>query len=75
MKIDLVGPKRRGLAMGLNECAGYVAGALLAGAAADAFGLSVSMQVVALVTFLSGLVVAARMSETRPLAIAARALA
>jgi len=25
MKIDLVGPKQRGLAMGLNECAGYVA--------------------------------------------------
>jgi MFS family permease len=25
MKIDLVGPKRRGLAMGINECAGYVA--------------------------------------------------
>jgi MFS family permease len=30
MKIDLVGPERRGLAMGLNECAGYVA---VAGAA------------------------------------------
>lgn len=25
MKIDLVGPTRRGLVMGLNECAGYVA--------------------------------------------------
>jgi MFS family permease len=25
MKIDLAGPKRRGLALGLNECAGYVA--------------------------------------------------
>jgi MFS family permease len=25
MKIDLVGPAQRGLAMGLNECAGYVA--------------------------------------------------
>jgi MFS family permease len=25
MKIDLVGPARRGLAMGLNECAGYLA--------------------------------------------------
>jgi MFS family permease len=25
MKIDLVGPERRGLAMGLNECAGYAA--------------------------------------------------
>jgi MFS family permease len=30
MKIDLVGPERRGLAMGLNEAAGYVAVALTA---------------------------------------------
>ena len=30
MKIDLVGAERRGLAMGLNECAGYVAAALAA---------------------------------------------
>ncbi|MGH7537022.1 MAG: MFS transporter, partial [Gemmatimonadales bacterium] len=30
MKIDLVGPERRGLAMGLNEFAGYVAVALTA---------------------------------------------
>src|SRR5687768_7728776 len=30
MKIDLVGPERRGLAMGLNEFAGYVAVALAA---------------------------------------------
>lgn len=33
MKIDLVGPRRRGLAMGLNEFAGYVAVALAALAA------------------------------------------
>jgi hypothetical protein len=32
MKIDLVGPRQRGLAMGLNECAGY--GALALGALA-----------------------------------------
>jgi MFS family permease len=41
MKIDLVGPARRGLAMGLNECAGYVAvslGALGAGYMAAAHG-------------------------------------
>lgn len=41
MKIDLVGPKRRGLAMGLNEAAGYVAFAaatLLAGYLAAAHG-------------------------------------
>jgi MFS family permease len=30
MKIDLVGAEHRGLAMGLNECAGYVAAALAA---------------------------------------------
>jgi MFS family permease len=34
MKIDLVGPERRGLAMGLNECAGYVALAVSAYATA-----------------------------------------
>lgn len=42
MKIDLVGPARRGLAMGLNEFAGYgaVAGsALLTGWLAEAYGL------------------------------------
>src|SRR5258708_16913428 len=33
MKIDLVGPARRGLAMGLNEAAGYIAGSLAAIAA------------------------------------------
>ena len=30
MKIDLVGEKQRGLAMGLNECAGYIALAVVA---------------------------------------------
>ncbi len=42
MKIDLVGPKRRGLAMGLNEAAGYVAvsfSALLTGYLASMYGL------------------------------------
>ena len=41
MKIDLVGPARRGLAMGLNEAAGYVAvslAALAAGLLAAAYG-------------------------------------
>ena len=36
MKIDLVGPKQRGLAMGLNEFAGYFAVALAAGAVCSA---------------------------------------
>jgi MFS family permease len=42
MKIDLVGPKQRGLAMGLNEAAGYVAvslATLLAGYLAATYGL------------------------------------
>lgn len=42
MKIDLVGPKRRGLAMGLNEFSGYLAVALSAlatGEIASRFGL------------------------------------
>ena len=42
MKIDLVGPKQRGLAMGLNEFAGYLAVAVTAyatGAIADRYGL------------------------------------
>jgi MFS family permease len=41
MKIDLAGPKQRGLAMGLNEFAGYLAvagAALAAGLVADRFG-------------------------------------
>lgn len=42
MKIDLVGPKQRGLAMGLNEFAGYLAvslSALMTGYVAAAYGI------------------------------------
>lgn len=42
MKIDLVGPKQRGFAMGLNEFAGYLAvgvAAYLSGAIAQGYGL------------------------------------
>lgn len=42
MKIDLVGPRRRGLAMGLNEFTGYAAVAaagILSGVAASRYGL------------------------------------
>ena len=42
MKVDLVGPARRGLALGLNEAAGYVAvgvAALAAGIVAEGYGL------------------------------------
>jgi MFS family permease len=43
MKIDLVGPRRRGLAMGLNEFAGYAAvgiSALATGYIAEGYGLT-----------------------------------
>jgi MFS family permease len=75
---DVAHPDWRATSLGVYRLwrdGGYVAGALLAGAAADAFGLWVSLQVVAIVTFLSGLIVAARMSETRPLALSTRVLA
>src|SRR5689334_15746905 len=42
MKIDLVGPRRRGFAMGLNECAGYAAVAaagIISAVAASHYGL------------------------------------
>lgn len=46
MKIDLVGPRRRGLAMGLNEFAGYVAvaaAAVAAGYLAALFGPRIAL--------------------------------
>ena len=68
---DVAHPDWRATSVGVYRLwrdAGYVAGALVAGVAADAFGLSIAMEIVAALTFLSGLVVAARMSETRPVA-------
>jgi len=58
MKIDLVGPQRRGLAMGLNEFAGYGAVALAAWAgaiAADAYGFRTSLFILGLVFSVLGL--------------------
>lgn len=58
MKIDLVGARRRGLAMGLNEFAGYVALALTAlgtGYLAATFGLRPMPFVVGLVVAIVGL--------------------
>ena len=43
---------------------GYAAGALVAGATADAFGLLAAVWLVAALTLLSGLVVAIRQGET-----------
>ena len=60
MKIDLVGPRRRGLAMGMNECAGYLAvaaAALGAGYLADAYGPRPAPYLIALGAALLGLLV------------------
>jgi MFS family permease len=59
MKIDLVGPARRGLAMGLNEAAGYlaVAGAALAsGYLAASYGLRPEPFYLGLVFAVAGLI-------------------
>ena len=45
---------------------GYAMGALLAGVTASALGVPAAIWLVAGVTFVSGLVVAVRMRETRP---------
>jgi MFS family permease len=66
---DVAHPDWRATSVGVYRLwrdAGYVAGALIAGAAADVFSLAVAMQLIAALTFLSGVVVATRMSETHP---------
>ncbi|MDH4178090.1 MAG: MFS transporter [Thermoleophilia bacterium] len=60
MKIDLVGPRRRGLALGLNESAGYLgvaAAALLTGIVAATIAPRTVVWVGALVLVLVGLLV------------------
>jgi MFS family permease len=72
---DAAHPDWRATAVGVYRLwrdVGYVAGALVAGVAADAFGLPIAMQIVAALTCLSGVFVAVRMSETRPIAHAMR---
>jgi MFS family permease len=80
MKIDLVGPRQRGLAMGLNESAGYVAvaaSALATGWIAAHFGLRPQPFYLGLGFVVAGLVLSAVLvqetrhhaeheSETRP---------
>jgi MFS family permease len=58
MKVDLVGPRRRGLALGLNEFAGYLAVGLSAFAAAqlaEAYGLRPAPFAIALLAAVLGL--------------------
>jgi MFS family permease len=58
MKIDLVGPRNRGLATGLNEAAGYGAvgaTALLTGYLATSYGLRPTPQLIGVVFVVAGL--------------------
>lgn len=66
---DVASPAWRASAVGgyrLWRDLGYAAGALLAGAVADLLSLAGAIWIVAALTFGSGIVVALRMSETRP---------
>jgi MFS family permease len=66
---DVADPAWRASAVGVYRLwrdAGFAVGALLAGVVADLAGLAAAIWVVALLTGLSGLVVAVRMSETHP---------
>ncbi len=71
---DVASPTWRSSAVGVYRLwrdLGYVAGALVAGIAADALGFVGAIWIVAAVTFLSGALVAVRMTETlrRPAAV------
>jgi MFS family permease len=62
MKIDLAGPERRGLALGLNEAAGYGAvalAALVTGALAGAYGPRPAPFILGIGVALTGLVLSA----------------
>lgn len=62
MKVDLVGPKRRGLALGFNEAAGYLAvaaAAFLTGVIAERYGLRPEPFYLGIVFAASGLALSA----------------
>lgn len=64
---DIAHPAWRASSVGVYRLwrdLGYAAGALIAGVAADAFGVAAAIRLVAALTFASGLIVAQRMSET-----------
>src|SRR5262249_27379506 len=66
---DVAHPEWRASAMGVYRFwrdLGYAIGALLSGVVADLFGMRAAIQVVAILTLLSGLQVAWRMRETLP---------
>ncbi|WP_149830135.1 MFS transporter [Streptomyces tailanensis] len=67
MKIDLVGPARRGLATGLNEAAGYTAvgaTALLTGYLATAYGLRPTPELIGVVFVAAGLALSLVVRDT-----------
>jgi MFS family permease len=64
---DVAHPERRATVMGVYRFwrdLGYAVGALLSGVIADLLGMRVAIQVVAAITFISGLQVLIRMRET-----------
>jgi MFS family permease len=68
MKIDLAGPRQRGLAIGLNESAGYLAvslAALVSGFLAAEYGLRPMPFVVGIAAAVAGLVLSLFVKETR----------
>jgi MFS family permease len=67
MKIDLVGPTRRGLAMGLNEFAGYLAlgmAGLLSGVVAAHYGLREGTALLGFIVALGGLTLSCFVRDT-----------
>ncbi|MFI6062174.1 MFS transporter [Streptomyces sp. NPDC051286] len=67
MKIDLVGPARRGLATGLNEAAGYVAvgaSALLTGYLATTYGLRPAPELIGIVFVAAGIALSLSVRDT-----------
>jgi MFS family permease len=66
---DVAEPAWRGSAVGIYRLwrdLGFAVGAIMTGIVADVFGMTEAIWAVAVITALSGLVVAVRMRETRP---------
>jgi MFS family permease len=66
---DVAAPSWRASSVGVYRLwrdLGYAAGALIAGAVSDFLGLHAALWLVAVLTFLSGLIAALRMTETLP---------
>lgn len=67
MKTDLVGPRRRGLAMGLNEFSGYLAvgiAGIVSGVVATRYGLQTGAAAVGMIVAITGLVLSWFVRET-----------